>query len=270
MGPTPTPPPADPSGAPLDAARGRLLRLLAGRSATTSPTVNDLVAAVGGHPNTTRHHLRALVAAGLVEVERTPPAGGRGRPATRYAVTRSGRDAAAPGRHGAAAAEYVALAAAFAERLAERGGDPGADARAIGKAWGAGLVAHDEAVVDDEQAAHTVVDASTDPSTSDRVIGLLDRLGFSPAVEQTARSTSPTGGTGIPADGRHPARRTVLLRTCPLLDAARRHPEVVCEVHLGLVAGALEALDEPSEDLRLEPFARPGACVLGLPATLVG
>ena len=264
MGPTPTPPPAEPSGAPLDAARGRLLRLLAGRSATTSPTVDDLVAAVGGHPNTTRHHLRALVAAGLVEVERTPPAGGRGRPATRYAVTRSGRDAAAPGRHGAAAAEYVALAAAFAERLAERGGDPGADARAIGKAWGAGLVARDEAVVDDGQAAHTVVDDSTDPSTSDRVIGLLDRLGFSPAVEQTARARRDRRHRH-PRDGRHPARRTVLLRTCPLLDAARRHPEVVCEVHLGLVAGALEALDEPSEDLRLEPFARPGACVLALP-----
>ena len=61
-----------------------------------------------------------------------------------------------------------------------------------------------------------------------------------------------TGGSGT----------TVLLRTCPLLDAARRHPEVVCQVHLGLVAGALEAHHEPSDGLRLVPFARPGACVL--------
>ena len=62
---------------------------------------------------------------------------------------------------------------------------------------------------------------------------------------------------------------TVLLRTCPLLDAARRHPEVVCQVHLGLVAGALEAHREPSDGLRLAPFSRPGACELTLPPTLV-
>ena len=52
---------------------------------------------------------------------------------------------------------------------------------------------------------------------------------------------------------------TAPLRTCPLLDAARLHPEVVCQVHLGLVAGALEAHREPSDGLRLAPFSRPGA-----------
>ena len=46
------------------------------------------------------------------------------------------------------------------------------------------------------------------------------------------------------------------------------HPDVVCQVHLGLVAGALEAHDESSDGLRLEPFARPGACELVLPPTL--
>ena len=61
----------------------------------------------------------------------------------------------------------------------------------------------------------------------------------------------------------------MLLRTCPLLDAAKRHPEVVCQVHLGLVAGALEADDHSAEGLGLRPFARPGACELALPPTLV-
>ena len=136
----------------------------------------------------------------------------------------------------------MALAAAFSERLAERDGDPGADARAIGKAWGAGLAARHAA---EEPAGATA---------GERVVGLLDRLGFSPDTEPAVESASGT---------------TVLLRTCPLLDAARRHPEVVCQVHLGLVAGALEAHHELSDGLRLAPFSRPGACELTLPPTLV-
>lgn len=233
----------DPPPEVTDPSRRRLLQAIA-RPAEQPPTVADLVAAVGGHPNTTRHHLRVLVGAGLVSEQHSTPAGGRGRPAARYAVTRAGHEALGAGTGGSAAQEYVALAAAFAERLAERDGDPGSDSRAIGRAWGTGLAA---------RHAAEVADAGGRPVG--RVVGLLDRLGFSPAVEEGS------------AEG---AGDTVLLRTCPLLDAARRHPEVVCQVHLGLVAGALETHDEPSDGQRLVPFARPGACVLELPPTLVG
>ena len=215
---------------------------MAEHPAPRPPTVAELAAVAGGHPNTTRHHVRALVADGLVDVRRAPASEGRGRPAARYVLTRAGREALAPAGS-AAAEEYVALAGAFADRLAQRGGDPGADARMIGNAWGASLVAQD-AVPSGGQAGPV-----------EQVVGLLDRLGFGPATE--------------PAVGEGPGAR-VLLRTCPLLDAARRHPEVVCQVHLGLVAGALETLGEESEGLRLIPFARPGACVLELPPTLVG
>lgn len=46
------------------------------------------------------------------------------------------------------------------------------------------------------------------------------------------------------------------LRTCPLLETARQLPDVVCNIHQGLI-------DELSpEPLRLAPFARPGACVI--------
>ena len=185
------------------------------------------------------------MSAGLVRAEHTPPSGGRGRPATRYAATRAGREADSPGPGGAAAEEYVALAGAFAQRLAERDGDPGADARAIGQAWGGGLAASHAAAEGDGR----------DRSAEERVLGLLDRLGFSPAAEPGDESGSGT---------------TVLLRTCPLLDAAKRHPDVVCQVHLGLVTGALEGFDAPADGVGLAPFARPGACVLSLPGTLVG
>ncbi|HET7823307.1 MAG TPA: helix-turn-helix domain-containing protein [Ornithinibacter sp.] len=242
LGPAPTPVSGDPALDVTDPSRRRLLQVIARRPTSSPPSVGDLVATVGGHPNTTRHHLRVLVAAGLVLEQHAPPEGGRGRPAARYALTRAGRDAASPTPGGGAAEEYVALAAAFSQRLAERDGDPGADARAIGRAWGAGLAARHAA---DEPAGGAV---------GEQVVGLLDRLGFSPDAEPEAG-----GGSGT----------TVLLRTCPLLDAARRHPEVVCQVHLGLVAGALEAHHEPSDGLRLAPFSRPGACELTLPPTLV-
>ena len=47
-----------------------------------------------------------------------------------------------------------------------------------------------------------------------------------------------------------------------LLDAARRHTEVVCSVHLGLVRGALAAYGASEDGTALEPFAEPGACLL--------
>ncbi len=225
-----------------DPSRRRLLRAIS-RPAAQAPTVAELVASVGGHPNTTRHHLRVLVGAGLVSEEDRALAGGRGRPAVGYAVTRAGHEALGAGVGGSAAQEYVALAAAFAERLAERDGDPGADARAIGRSWGSGLAAR-----------HAAEGGGVGRPPVGRVVGLLDRLGFSPEVEPR-----PGPGSGP----------TVLLRTCPLLDAARRHPDVVCQVHLGLVAGALEADEQPADGLRLLPFARPGACELALPPTLV-
>jgi len=228
-----------------DPSRRRLLAVIATHPSSVPPTVAELVRTVGGHPNTTRHHLRVLVDAGLVAEQHGRPAGGRGRPATRYAATPAGRDAVAPAGAGSTAREYVALAAAFAERLAERDGDPGEDSRAIGRTWGAGLAG---------RQAEAEGDGGADEQPVGRVVGLLDRLGFSPEVE-------PTGQPGSGA--------TVLLRTCPLLEAARRNPEVVCQVHLGLVAGALEADEQPSDGLSLRPFARRGACELELPPTLV-
>ena len=132
----------------------------------------------------------------------------------------SGREAVA-GPGGAAAQEYVALAAAFAARLAARDGDPGADARAIGRAWGTGLATRHE---DDD---------GVDLTARERVMRLLHRLGFSPETE--AEPETATEAETRDRGRRARAGHTVLLRTCPLLDAARQHPEVVCQVHLGLV-----------------------------------
>ena len=76
------------------------------------------------------------------------------------------------------------------------------------------------------------------------MVDLLDELGFAPDADQGERSAGSRG-------------RTLRLRTCPMLESAREHPEVICRVHQGLVEGALGGAD-----VTLLPFAEPGACVL--------
>ena len=231
LGPAPNPVGTGP-GADLATSRVRVLRALRDLG---GGTVGELARAVGGHPNTVRHHLAALSADGLVEGRQAPATARRGRPATRYRVTDVGRSALGEGPQ--PADEYLALAGAFADRLAAGGGHPGEEARAVGRAWGRSLAPRGEGgdLVDGPPAR--------------RVVALLERLGFSPATS-----------TAEADDG-----DTLLLRSCPLLDAARRHPEVVCQVHRGLVEGALPA-HRGAPGVELRPFDRPGACVLRLPA----
>ncbi|MDO8106706.1 helix-turn-helix domain-containing protein [Isoptericola sp. b441] len=58
------------------------------------------------------------------------------------------------------------------------------------------------------------------------------------------------------------------LRACPFRDAARHHPEVVCQVHLGLLQGlATRAPGGDRLEIGLVPFAEPGACLLTVAAT---
>ena len=75
---------------------------------------------------------------------------------------------------------------------------------------------------------------------------LLDDLGFGP-------ETVPDE----PSD--------VRLTRCPLLEAAHRHPDVVCGVHLGIVRGALARHGADPAGAELLPFAEPGACRLLVP-----
>lgn len=233
MGPAPTPAPAGGPDADLDPARRRVLRALADRG--TGGTVGEVAAVVGGHPNTARYHLRALAEAGLADARRDPGPN-PGRPPTRYVVSPAGRRALGPGPGDPSVEEYLELVGAFADRLAAHDLDASEESRSVGRAWGSVLAARDLR----EQRA-------TAAEPWGRVMALLDRLGFSPRPS--------------PAE----LREVVELRTCPLLDAARRHPEVVCQVHAGLVSGADAAYGGTGKGVRLVPFARPGCCLLTLP-----
>jgi len=65
-----------------------------------------------------------------------------------------------------------------------------------------------------------------------------------------------------------PADGGIRLRACPFRTAARRNPQVVCQVHLGLLQGiAARAHDGDQVRIGLEPFAEPQICHLTLTAT---
>ncbi len=189
-------------------------------------TVDELAREFGQHPNTVREHLDALVEGGLLTRERIPGPG-RGRPAWRYR--------ASPLLHepDPRVREYGALAGALAAHIAAHSPDPRAEARSAGERWG-------RALVDGESAPRGR------PAARRSVIELLADLDFGPRANR---------------DGTR-----VVLTTCPLLDVAKRHPEVVCAAHEGMVAGALDSLGAPSDGVALTPFGAPDGCILVLQA----
>lgn len=126
--------------------------------------------------------------------------------------------------------EYAGLASALARTLMRTSAHPENDAVEAGRAWG------------HELAAATGDDAATTPRQ--RVRALLADLGFAPETD--------------------PSAHRMRLTRCPLLEVARQHPGIVCNVHLGLIGGALEEFAAEDIDTELKPFAEPGACVLGL------
>jgi predicted ArsR family transcriptional regulator len=77
--------------------------------------------------------------------------------------------------------------------------------------------------------------------------------------------------TGFAAEPAADDPAVLRLTRCPLLEAAREHPDVVCSVHLGLVQGLLQDAgdaDGAGTRARLLPFATSDACLLRLdPAT---
>lgn len=221
MGPAPVR-----SGTPgrsLSGQRAAVLERL--QQAAAPATVTALAEELGVHVNTVREHLDALVAAGFAVRDRAPAAG-RGRPAWQYTAT----DLV---EQDVRLRDYAGLTGALAGHLERTSTDAGADARAIGRTWGA------------ELAGEVPAEPGAGPETArHRTVALLSMLGFAPEAGSAAAS--------------------VALRRCPLLDVARAHPDVVCNVHLGIAQGALEAFGGDPEPATMLPFAEPGACRLHL------
>ncbi|MFC5996507.1 helix-turn-helix transcriptional regulator [Pseudonocardia hispaniensis] len=225
------PRPAHPTDRPpaLSAARRTVLGALDGQPEPVS--LAALAAVTGLHANTLREHLGALTEAGLVRRERAA-ASGRGRPAWLYSAV-SGKELPT------GVSEYAGLASALAEAI-ERTSDSPRDgvvaAVAAGRTWGRQLAT--DTPLDPARPGHA--------GARRQVVRLLDQLGFAPRPD--ARDA------------------IVKLTRCPLLEAAHRHPEIVCGVHLGIIRGALDVYGGDTDRVELLAFHEPGACRLDLMA----
>lgn len=287
-GPRPAGPRQDPA-TQMSRARAAVLEQL-GRHAEPT-TVGVLAGECGQHTNTVREHLDALSSAGLV-VRTTGPAKGRGRPAIRYA-------AVPPESVRPQMRQYVNLVAALSAQIGRALPDPSAFAVDAGRLVQEqddtpeipGINAADSSLkllsdlgfdpqIDDpavEVGTHVLppVTAGGDGSndvTGDvigGVVGAGERddgvedsghgsdVGLPPAVDEHAVDHDRHGRPVL----------TVRLRECPLLEAARRNPEVVCSVHLGAILGAYESRGEATDGIDVVPFAEPGACLAYLPVS---
>ncbi|HVV31112.1 MAG TPA: helix-turn-helix domain-containing protein [Mycobacteriales bacterium] len=189
--------------------------------------VGAVAATVQLHPNTVRFHLDALTDAGLV-ARAVEHRDQPGRPRTLYSASPEG---ARLGRR-----SYRLLAEILAGYL-DAHPHPGQAARQAGEEWGRFL------------ADRPIPYQRTDTAASVRqLVDVLGDIGFAPEVVAAGR------------------RRQVHLHHCPFREAAEKHPDVVCSVHLGLMQGLLGEIGAPVTTDRLDPFVEPHLCVAHLKA----
>ena len=176
------------------------------------------------HPNTVRFHLDALVADGQVERVLGEPTG-PGRPPQMFR-THQGMPPNGP-------RNYRLLAEIALSTIAAKP-DPAAKAVETGQSWGGFLI---------ERPAPGV--RLSENEVVHRLLDLLADVGFAP---ESSASGSQIG-----------------LRNCPFLELVETQPEqIICRLHLGLMQGALAALNARTTVDQLEPFAEPGLCLAHL------
>lgn len=230
---SPRPDPPD-EGERFGPSRARVLDAL--RDRVGPATAAELAAQLGTHPNTARFHLEALCAAGFVvrqREDRIVP----GRPRTHYvAVSRGdGRRRGGPQR------SYRLLAEILAAHLGTTAGDPSEAAVQAGRAFGR------DAASRRDPGREAGGDPRPDPDTAGLLVETLSGLGF-------ASQLTPEG----------PDRARVDVTSCPFLEVATQHVDVVCAVHRGLMEGLLEAVGAPLRVAALEPLVGPSHCVARL------
>lgn len=173
------------------------------------------------HPNTVRPHLERMRDVGLLAVA-TESRGGVGRPQHLYSLE---PDAPSLGLEpppmpllARLLAQVAAAIGVAAEDAAEVGREQGRASVPLGVSTPTGVVSGEvvsgEEVVLGEDALSVCVEA---------LVTDLARLGFDPAV----------AGDGESA--------VVAFTHCPFAELAQAHPEIVCQLHRGMVEGFVEA-----------------------------
>ena len=209
------------AGAPLGQSRARVLDLL--RAAGSPAGVRDIADQAGLHPNTARFHLDALVDAGLAA--RAPKERTTpGRPSMAYRAVAGGEPV---GRR-----RYRLLAEMLTSLIAGMLPKPGEAAGEAGREWGRYLT--------EQPPPYQRLDAG---KAVERLTATMAEIGFAPEAV--------TDGT----------QYQLRLRQCPFREVAENHQDVVCQLHLGLMQGALAQMRAPVTADRLQPFAEPSLCI---------
>jgi predicted ArsR family transcriptional regulator len=198
------------------------------QNATTPLEITTIAEQLQVHPNTVRFHLEALTGTGQVERVSPPGPSGPGRPPLMFQAHR--------GMNPQGPRNYQLLAGILADSLAEAA-DPVAAATETGRHWGAQI-----------DTATPATGSLSAEQAIDRLVGLLDELGFAAQVQP---DTEPDAGQ-------------IGLRHCPFLDLVQTRAEVICPLHLGLMQGAMATLPTTVTVERLVPFARPDLCLVQL------
>lgn len=205
------------------------------RGATAPVGVAEICDAFGLNHTGVRRHLANLRDEGLVEHRYAPPSG-RGRPTLEFSVT-----SAAQRTGDVTEGRQRDLIRLLLEMVTT-----GEDARVIGRRAGERLAAEVRAVSSDERARTVAAAAPQVPGgdAAARVPG-----GDAVPLEETLRSIE----TAARRMGFDPARQLgpdgqeeVVLRHCPFADGALLAPEVVCELHLGMVEGVAASIGSNS------------------------
>ena len=173
--------------------------------ATKPLTTAEIADTIELHPNTVRPHLERMRDAGLVDVE----VGGRGqigRPQHRYSLA---DDAPSLGLEPPVMPVLARMVLSMAELL---GASPD-DARAVGE---------NEGAVRAERF-------SAAPSSLEAIVAELDMLGFDP---------------GVSDDAGDPDAAVIAFANCPFGDLAVAHPDLVCSLHHGLIAGFVRRMGD--------------------------
>jgi predicted ArsR family transcriptional regulator len=164
----------------------------------------EIAEALGLHANTVRPHLDRMREAGLLDVT-TDGRGDVGRPQHRFSLA---AEAPSLGLEPPTTPVLARMVLDMAERLQASA----ADAFAVGHGEGASRADH----------------YANFPSALEALVDDLDRLGFDPVV----------------AESDTPDNAIVAFANCPFAAYAESHPDLVCGLHHGLVAGFVDTMGD--------------------------
>ena len=211
---------------------------IAVRESSEPLTTSKVAKLFGVHPNVARHHLDRLAADGYLDVSQRRPAGkngpGAGRPAKSYeATSKEVSIHFAPRRF----EMLVEMLIRVLDEVAPK--DVAAVAEKVGRSYASELAAE---------------------------IGTPEDPGYDAAVQAVASAMT---GLGFSVDPDAEGQR-LLTSHCPFGETALSHPEVICSLDRGIVAGLFGALSFQCEPVVIPHKTLRDDCITQVPVTIAG